>query len=391
MKRIFILLLILVLSLLAFTPTSAIECEGDPPKGDVNALQEYQQKCEQKITDLQGQQKTLNSTINLLNSKIKLTQAQIQSTNQQIDQLQQEIQLLSQVITDLDQKLDRLTQVFVSRVRESYKNRDTNVLVIFFSSDSYITFQNRLKYLNTAQKRDQLIIKELESARLDYDQQKLDKQEKQAEVEALKTRLQQQQATLTTQQKQKQILLTETKNSEKLYQERLAKAVAELQAIESIIAGKGSEVEVRTVSVNEKIATIISGASACSTGSHLHFEVVQNQAHLDPSQFLKSISISWDNSPDSPFGFSGSWDWPLNEPVRITQGYGHTSYSSRYLNNIHTGIDMTNANSNYEVKAVRPGTLYRGSIACGGGTLKYVHIKHNSDAYDTYYLHVNYF
>lgn len=392
MKKIILLFAFLIFTIIINLPVVAVECEGDPPSGadKVNELQEYQKKCESKISSLQSEQKTLSSAINLLSSKVKLTQAQVQSTTAQIQQLETEISSLSEVITDLNVNLDQLTTVFVSRVRELYKTRDTNPMILLFASDSYSTFQNRLKYLNNAQRRDQLLIKELESARLDFDKQKTFKEEKQTEVEALKKRLEQQQITLAAQQKQKQILLVETQNSETKYQTLLAKAVAELAAIESIVAGKGSEVEVGDVSPNQKIATIINGPSACSTGAHLHFEVVQNQTHQSPANFLKSISVIWSNSPDSAFGFSGSWDWPLKEPVRITQGYGHTSYSSRYVNNSHTGIDMTST-SDLEVKSVRPGKLYRGSIACGGGTLKYVHVKHSSENYDTFYLHVNYF
>lgn len=382
-------LIFLALVFLAL-PSRAIECEGDPPSGDVDQLLEYQSKCEAQISSLQSQQKTLKSAITLLNSQINLTQAQIQTTNAQIDQLEKDISTLGNVITDLNQNLDELTTIFLSRVRESYKDKETDPLVLFLASDDYKTFQNKVQYLRIAQKRDQAVITELESARLDLDHQKTQKQEKQAEVEALSLRLQDQQKKLATQQQEKQLLLNETKNSESVYQSRLAKAVAELRAIESIIAGQGSEVEVGSVSPGEKIATIISGASACSTGTHLHFEVVKSQAHQNPANYLKPTDIIWNNDPDGPFSFSGSWDWPLNSPIRITQGYGHTAYSSRYANDQHTGIDMVST-SNLEVKAVRDGKLYRGSIPCGGGTLKYVHVSHSGDDLDTYYLHVNYF
>lgn len=98
--------------------------------------------------------------------------------------------------------------------------------------------------------------------------------------------------------------------------------------------------------------------------------------------------MSWDN-PDPQPQFSGSWRWPLEDPIRVTQGYGATFYSSIYAGGMHTGVDMVN-DSNYEVKAVRKGTLYRGGIGCRGGTLQYVHVDDADDEYDTYYLHVNY-
>ena len=61
-----------------------------------------------------------------------------------------------------------------------------------------------------------------------------------------------------------------------------------------------------------------------------------------------------------------------------------------YSGRPHTGLDMVNNDKDWTVKAVKPGTLYRGAIACGKGTLRYVRVKHDSEGYDTYYLHVNY-
>ena len=198
-----------------------------------------------------------------------------------------------------------------------------------------------------------------------------------------------QKADLDSQRKQKNLLLTQTQNDEKLFQQLLAKAKAELDAIEAVIAGKGTETEVGGVSVGDRIATIIAGSSACSTGGHLHFEVAKDKVNHNPAGYLKDKTVIWNNSPDHSFSFTGAWDWPLNDPIRITQGFGQTSYSSRYSGNLHSGIDMVSGDSS--VKAVRSGTLFRGSIACGGGTLKYVHIKNKDDSNDVYYLHVNYF
>lgn len=391
-KKALIFLLCCFLLSVSIGNVQAVDCEGDPPSGveHLADIQAYQQQCESKINDLQNQQKTLKSVISLLTSKINLTQAQIFSTNAQIAQLEKDISVLGGVIDNLNQTLDELTAVFIARVQQNYKTHDIRFLDIFFASKTFASFENRLRYLQIAQKHDQIIMHELESSRLNLDAQKTSKQQKQAEITALKATLVQQQKTLAAQQQDKKQLLTETQNSEAKYQALLAKAQAELQAIESIIAGKGSETEVGSVSQGAKIATIIPGPSACSTGAHLHFETDVDRVHQSPAGYLKPIDITWNNAPDSPFPFTGSWDWPLNTPVRITQGYGHTSFSSRYTNNFHTGIDMVNID-NLDVKAVRDGTLYRGSIGCGGGTLKYVHVKHKNENVDTYYLHVNYF
>lgn len=389
----FFIVFVCVLSFLFLTgKVLAIDCEGDPPSGSdhLQDILAYQQQCEAKISNLQSQQKTLKSTISLLTSRINLTQAQISSTNAQIAQLEKDIKVLGGVITNLNQTLDELSVVFAARLRQAYKTHEVNLLEVFFTSHTFAAFQDKLRYLQIAQRHDQIVLHELESSRITLDTQKTVKQQKQAEVMALKNTLEQQKKTLAAQQLDKQQLLKDTQNNEARYQSLLAKAQAELQAIESIIAGKGSETEVGSITAGAKIASIIPGPSACSTGAHLHFEVDVDKVHQSPTGYLKSKDVIWNNAPDSPFSFTGSWDWPLNDQVRITQGYGHTSFSSRYANNFHTGIDMVNID-NLDVSAVRDGTLYRGSIGCGGGTLKYVHVRHKNENVDTYYLHVNYF
>ena len=345
------------------------------------------EELEQKISQLQGEQKTLGSTISYLNAKISKTQVQIQKTNLELAQLESDIATLSGQIAVLDVSLEQLTQALVGRIQAIYKHENTNnSLVLLFSSAGLNDFFGRLRYLRLIQEHDRRVITDTERVRTDFDIQKQVKEQKQAEVESLKARLEKEKVTLARQQAEKNQLLAETKNSEKVYQSLLSKAVAELAAIQGIIAGRGTETKVKEVNEGEKVASIIPSASACSTGAHLHFEVAKNGAHQNPFSYLSGKSLIWDNADPEQNG-TGSWPWPMNDPIRITQGYGQTSYSARYAGNIHTGVDMTG--TNYEVKAVKKGTMYRGGIGCGGGTLQYVHVEQDNGEH-TYYLHVNY-
>ncbi|MCG2691486.1 hypothetical protein L6272_01520, partial [Microgenomates group bacterium] len=81
---------------------------------------------------------------------------------------------------------------------------------------------------------------------------------------------------------------------------------------------------------------------------------------------------------------------PINGKPRITQGYGMTAYarSGAYGGGPHTGIDMVS--DDLVVKAVKNGTLYRGSIGCRGKTLYYVKVEQDNNM-TAYYLHVNYY
>lgn len=348
------------------------------------------EELEQKISQLQGEQKTLSSTIGYLNAKIGKTQAQIQKTNLELGQLESDIATLSGQIAVLDVSLEQLTELLVGRIQGMYKHETTtNPLVLLFSSIGINDFFSRLRYFKLVQEHDRRVITETERVRTNFDLQKQVKEQKQVEVAALQARLEKEKSILANQQAAKQQLLLQTKNDEKKFQELLAKSVAELAAIQGIIAGRGTESEVGGINEGQRVASIIPSASACSSGAHLHFEVAKDGAHQNPAAYLQSKSVTWDTGPDGAFDFSGSWPWPINDPVRVTQGYGKTYWSQFLWYDFHTGIDMTNANQNYEVKAVQRGTLYRGGIGCRGGTLQYVHVKQDSGI-DTYYLHVNY-
>ncbi len=400
-KKFFLLLFLfsLIFGVLITRFTYAVDCDGNVPK-DPDQLRAYIDTCQSKINSLRTEQQTLKAALNLINSRINLTQAQIKSTTTQIEQLQKDVGSLSIVINDLDKELDQLVTVFVTRVQESYKTRNTNVLTLFFSSKNYTMFQNRLKYLSNAQKRDQLVIHELESARLDFDKQKSVKEQKQQEMQALQSKLQEQTKILGVQSSQKDGLLKETQNSEKKYQDLLNQARAELEAIENIIAGKGKEEKVREVSQNEVIAHIIQGQSCNSGGTHVHFIVAQGSTTYNPFSYLKTTSYencsgSFCGSSDGDaFNPTGSWDWPIQPKIKFNQGYGRTwAVTNTWAGNIynfHNGIDINSPSD--EVKAVQAGSLYRGSYTGSNGcALKYVRVDHKDSDLDTYYLHVNYY
>ncbi|MFC1711884.1 murein hydrolase activator EnvC family protein [Patescibacteria group bacterium] len=388
---IFIMLVFSACFLVASTPSLA---EDDPVK-KLEELNNKIKEYENTITDLKGQQKTLASTISYLDSQIQLTATQIIVTEQKLTMLAVEIAELSVKINILDNTITDVSAILSSRIEATYKRESIEPIYLLFSSSGFGEFFSRLKYLKTAQENDRRLLFEMQKSKMNFDNQKELKQEKQAQERALKKQLEAQKITLAQQKVAKQELLEVTKNDELKFQQLLAAARAEIEAIQSILAGQGDETKVGDVKDGDNIASIITGSSACSTGTHLHFEVAQDQAHSNPASYLKSIGVDWDlcgwYGCDGPFSFSGSWNWPMNEPIIVTQGYGMTAYarSGAYGGNSHTGIDVVSKSSN-GVKAVKDGVLYRGSIACGGGTLRYVKVDHKDSDLDTYYVHINY-
>lgn len=374
-----------------------ITCNKDTQsESDFLNCSKKKQGCwENNIREAQNAAQTLNGAISILNGQVRVQELQIDQTVTELNSLERQVVELTNRIVGLDLSLDRLTTVLVSRVDQHYKTGRTNPSFLLLLSDSFGEFVTNFKYIKLTEAQTAEAMQRAETQKMDYDQQKTLKEEKQAEVERKKAALLQQQNALNKQRAEQQFLLQETKNNEARYQSELAKTLAELEAIQSIIAGKGDETKVSDVSQGQTIASIIVGSSPCSTGTHLHFEVVKEGAHRDPAGYLKSIDATWQNQPDGTFGWGGNWEWPVNNPAKINQGYGMTYYARvkrSYGGAPHTGIDIASKESgNYTIKAVKDGALYRGSIKCGGGLLRYVKVEHKEDtSMSTYYLHVNY-
>jgi len=238
---------------------------------------------------------------------------------------------------------------------------------------------------------------QMETVRTNYADQKTVKEEKQAELEAAKEKLEAQKNILAQQKADRQRLLAATQNDEKLYQQLISSARAELIAIQGILAGQGKEIEAGHISEGQKIASMITGSSCNSSGTHLHFMVAEGENTNNPFGYLSS-GIGYENcsgsdcgsSDGDPFNPSGSWTWPLNSPIEFNQGYGNTwAVQHTWVGRIysfHNGIDIVS--DSLEVKAVKSGTLYKG-VYQGGCNLNYVRVDHDDSNLDTLYLHVN--
>jgi len=350
-----------------------------PEQDKFNTIGEEITELEQKLDELTKQKTTLASQISYMEGQIKVTGLKINQTEEQV-------KMLTEKIGRLEVSLDHLANLLNRRIVETYKKADVEVLALFFSSGRFSDFIARYKYLKVIQANDRKLIYAMETTRTNYDDQR-------KEEEALKEKLEKQQNLLARQKKDKEYLLSVTKSNEKQYQEILATKRAEQQALLSILAGEGDVAEIGPVTAGETIATYISGASACSSGTHLHFEVQVSGQHQNPANYLRGASINFEENV-AAFSPGGSWDWPIIESIRVTQEYGETFWTRQgwLWYKFHTGIDIVSGSYDNPgpktVKAVQNGTLYRGSVPCGGGTLKYARVDH-TDGIKTFYVHVN--
>jgi peptidoglycan hydrolase CwlO-like protein len=349
------------------TPAYSAECDN---VGDVN----QKIKCYESVLGKLGDQsKTLSSQIASFDAQIKLTSLKIAQTQEQIN-------LLSGRINQLEGSLGELELAFEQRAVETYKlSRVDDPMVMVLTASDLDEAVSRFFYLKKIQEADRDLLRRLETAQKNYEEEKTDQEE-------LETQLSNQQKNLNSQKAAKNTLLAQTKNNEKQYQSLLAQALAEKAAIErALVSGR----KVGPVKAGDSIALVgNSGYPGCSTGKHLHFEVRKNGVWTDPSPYLQSKSVLDEDAGANRTIGSGSWQWPIADTVRLTQHYGKTPYSWRYSysGGIHTGFDMVSTGSDI-IKAPADGELFKSSERCGNSTINIVYIDHGSDLL-TFYLHV---
>ncbi len=389
MRKKLIFVILFTISLFFFTRrVISLECEQIADTGQRKTC------LEQKVKELGQTAGTLTSEIQYMNTQIALTALKIQQTEDKIETTKKEIDILDSRIEGLDTSLNYLSKLLVERIVDGYKKRSISLLSILFDSNNADELIGKIKYMKTAQDNNQKVIVQVQEAKLNFEEQKKLREEKKIELDSLKNILDNQRASLNNQKGAKQKLLEITKNDERIYQQLLEQARAEYAAIQGIIAGGGSETQVRHVTKGETIAYVVQGASCNSSGGHLHFIVQDNGSVVNPFGYLKSVDYrncsgsSCGSGDGDPFNPYGNWDWPLNPTIELEQGYGSTwGVRNTWVGRIysfHNGIDI-NGSSN-SIVAVADGTLYRGGYSVGC-TLSYMKLVHKNSNITTYYLH----
>jgi len=360
-----------------------------------NKIEDYQSKVE----DAKSKQQTLSSTIELHNNQIYLSTIKINKTKTDITTLEDQVQDLTNKIDFLEDNLVLTSELLNQRIAATYKRSFIPPIFLLFTVENFAEFFSRIKYLETVQKNDKEVMFVMEETKISFNQQKNLKETKQLELVELKTALEGQNNQLKVQKSIKENLLLVTKNDEQKFQQLLSQARAEYESIQAIIARRGKETQVGDISKGSKIASVISGASCNSSGSHLHFTVVNGDGNsVNPFSYLKSVDHDNCSGPGAcsegdSFNPSGSWDWPVSPKIKYVQGFGSTwAINNSWIGGIysfHNGIDISGTSR--DVRAVADGVLSRGSyVGSNGCNLRYVRLEHNGSQIESLYLHVNY-
>lgn len=336
-RKVFAVFLLTVICL-SLTPIARAQ-SPDELAEQLKKKREEIKQVETQLAQTVAQEKTLKSQLTYIDAQNKLTQLKIEETEFQIKKLDKEITDLSGRIERLSTSVDAISEVLLVRIVKTYKYSNISTLDLIFSSHGITDLIERLKYIQVAQANDKKVLYQLQATKTTYNDQKQDREVRQTEQEKLQKDLEKYTEQLSEQKKAKEELLRVTQNDEKKFQDLLAKLRADTDSISRALAGAGTKLG--SVKKGERIAGV--GNSGCSTGPHLHLEV------MTPAHVENGIIIGRDNKVNpKPYIDSGQFSKPTSSYTgndcsqngSCHQGDISTQFGQVYFLGTHSGLDI---------------------------------------------------
>jgi murein DD-endopeptidase MepM/ murein hydrolase activator NlpD len=308
-------------------------------KKEIEEINKKRQEYEDLIQSIQSEAASLNNQLIILESRISQAELEIKTTENEIAKTNLEIQKLKADGSSLDRKINSQKENISKLLRLSYKQSQVSTLEILLLNNSLTDFLNQIKYIDNANNEITKNVNELKDIKKLVEDNKSLLEIEQEELNKLKTKLIAKINSLEYEKEAKLFMVSETKKSEKEYQNLIAKAKKEHQKAEA-------EINNLEVTIRQKMASL----------------------KEDPLKDSDSTII-----------------WPVPKNL-ITSPFRDPNYPYRHIIGEHSGVDIRAAQGT-TLKAAADGYVARVKFD-GSNAYAYIMIIHN-DGLSTVYGHLS--
>lgn len=194
---------------------------------------------QRKIDESKNQQNTLNGELSYIDNRIAYQETQIEKTRLEIVKAGKEADILSARIENLSQSMERMAELLAELVISSYKAQHVSNLEMFLANGTFREAVNERERQKLASLQTSKVLFRSMQEKINFDQQKQEREELQEELEAKTQQLKKQQESLEAQKEEKAILLAQTKNDEKQYQRLKEEAAKEAESFRRFAQSAG--------------------------------------------------------------------------------------------------------------------------------------------------------
>lgn len=221
-------------------------------KDKLKRVRDEQAKYTEIIKQKQGDKANLENQLSILDNRLEKAKLDIEAVEIEIDEVELEINKTEIEIDVKNTEIETEKEHIKNIIQVIYKKDQADTLEIILLNNSLVDFLNQMRYLEDINEEMGESLDNLERLKnqLEKSKELLDK--KNIELESLKKKLENDKLALENEKKSKELLLEQVKESEKEYQNLLAKARQEQSQAAIDIASLEKEMRDKIEKLSEK-------------------------------------------------------------------------------------------------------------------------------------------
>lgn len=204
-------------------------------RSEIEAIDDRIKQFKAQIESARKQSATLQNQITILDAQKEATLLEINKLEVQTNQIELEITANEQEIAKLSEQQEAIKIQIGELIREIHKQDDKTYLEIVLLHDNLSDFFNHVQYLENVEEGLQVDIDHLQRVTEKKTTEQANLRTRKTNLVAIKQKLEEEKAKLESQQTAKSTLLTQTKNSERNFQNLVAQEQALQASINSDI------------------------------------------------------------------------------------------------------------------------------------------------------------
>ncbi|MFH1522409.1 MAG: peptidoglycan DD-metalloendopeptidase family protein [Patescibacteria group bacterium] len=227
-------------------------------KDKIKEIDEKKELYTKTIKSKQNEKANLNNQLAILENRLAKAELDKESVELEINRLNLEIKKVNIEINENNNKINQGKEHIANILKIIYKQDQVSSLEILLLNDSLTDFLNEMKYLEDTNEEMSKSLDSLGVNKKELEKNKLTLDKKNKEALNLKEELEEKEVLLDNEKGNKEFILTQVNNSEKQYQNLLAKAkeeqaqaAADITSLEKTVRAKITELSGKKLEFND--------------------------------------------------------------------------------------------------------------------------------------------